>query len=784
MFKRLLAIFTFFVIVDVYGQEQKITFFPLAQVRLLDGQFKDAQKADLEYLLSLDADRLLAPYLKEAGLQPKAPNYGNWENTGLDGHIGGHYLSALAMMSASTGDPKIKEKFEYMLGELQRCQDKSGDGYLCGVPGGRNIWNEITGGTIKASTFNLNGKWVPLYNIHKIFSGLYDAWTIAGSTKAGEMLIKLSDWFMGVCGNLSEEQIQKMLISEHGGINEVYANLAEATGKKKYLDFARRLSHRELLNPLMQHKDELNGLHANTQIPKVIGFQRTGQLSGDTSWVSASRFFWNTVVKNRSVSIGGNSVREHFNPRDDFSLVMDSREGPETCNSYNMLKLTKNLFSLEPLTDYMDYYERTLYNHILSSQHPSGGFVYFTPMRPGHYRVYSTAQKSFWCCVGSGLENHAKYGEAIYAYQNNDIYVNLFIPSVLSWKEKGIELKQETQFPDKEESNLLLKLEKPKKFTLYLRYPAWAKKGKMRIEVNGKVVNIPYYDHQYIAIYRKWKTGDRIKLILPMYTKAETLPDSSSWVSFTYGPIVLAAKLTGNDLTGLRADDARMGHIAWGKLTPMHHIPLMVGEVATMGSALQKNAYSDSLSFIAPSIVHQQKYKGIQLIPFSDIHDSRYVIYFPYSTAAELPKKEKQLTKWEEESQKREAETVDIISCGEQQPESDHAFSGETTQVGIFKERRYRKAKGWFSYILKNKGGEGKKVRVMLYGNEKGKNFDILVNNMLIGTVRLVEDLGDRFYEKEFILPEEVTNKRELLIKFITHKDSETAGVYEIRLVR
>ena len=415
----------------------QVSYFSLQDVKLLSSPFLQAQQTDLHYILALDPDRLSAPFLREAGLTPKAPSYTNWENTGLDGHIGGHYLSALSMMYAATGDTAIYHRLNYMLNELHRAQQAVGTGFIGGTPGSLQLWKEIKAGDIRAGGFSLNGKWVPLYNIHKTYAGLRDAYLYAHSDLARQMLIDLTDWMIDITSGLSDNQMQDMLRSEHGGLNETFADVAEITGNKKYLELARRFSHKVILDPLIKNEDRLNGMHANTQIPKVIGYKRVAEVSKDdkdwnhaAEWDHAARFFWNTVVNHRSVCIGGNSVREHFHPSDNFTSMLNDVQGPETCNTYNMLRLTKMLYqnsgdvdnSNQPDPRYVDYYERALYNHILSSQEPDkGGFVYFTPMRPGHYRVYSQPETSMWCCVGSGLENHTKYGEFIYAHRQDTL---------------------------------------------------------------------------------------------------------------------------------------------------------------------------------------------------------------------------------------------------------------------------------------------------------------------------------------------------------------------------
>lgn len=779
--KKIITAFLLIISCSAFAQSS-LQPFNLSEVRLLGGPFKQAQETDKKYMLSLDADRLLAPYLTEAGLKPKAPSYGNWENTGLDGHIGGHYLSALALMYASTGDAKVKDRMEYMIAELDKCQVKNGDGYLAGIPGGKEIWKEIKAGNIRSSSFSLNGKWVPLYNIHKIYAGLYDAYAVAGNAKAKEMLLKLTDWCIDLVSNLSDQQVQELLKSEHGGLNETFAHVYAITGNQKYLQLAKRFSDQSILNPLLKNTDALNGLHANTQIPKVIGFEQIALLDKDPSWANAAAFFWKTVVEHRTVAIGGNSVREHFHPANNFSSMTESREGPETCNSYNMLKLTKQLFLAAPSNTYLDYYERTLYNHILSSQRPGGGFVYFTPMRPGHYRTYSSPQESFWCCVGSGLENHGKYGELIYAHGKNDLYVNLFIPSTLNWKEKGIQLTQQTLFPDAENTTIKLQLKNKQRFALHLRQPAWIENGKMTVLVNGKKVTFKSGTNGYASIDRVWATGDVLNISLPMYTTTEFMPDGSDWVAFLRGPVVLAAAMDTLNQPNLLADGSRMGHIASGPLFPISDAPLVTGAKNTLANEItliDKN----SLTFSAQNAIYQPKYKSLKLVPFYTLAEKRYVVYFPYSSAEALPERAKAIKLAEEEKMKTERRTVDLINTGEQQPESDHNFKGEQTDNGTFQERHFRNGKAWFSYVLKNKDLSANKLSLTFYGKEKNKNFSILINGAVIENVKPDGSKGDVFYTQEYQIPKELL-KADLEVKFVADQGSAIANIYEVRLVR
>lgn len=603
---------------------EQIQSFNLSDIRLLDSDFRHAQEMDMRYILGIDPDRLLAPYLKEAGLTPKADNYTNWENTGLDGHVGGHYLSALSYMYASTGNDEIKRRLDYFISELKRCADADGNGYISGIPEGKQIWKEISEGDIRAESFGLNNRWVPLYNIHKIYAGLRDAYLVYGSKDAGEMFIGLTEWMYKLTEGLTDAQIQQMLNSEHGGLNEVFADAAQISGDMRYLELAKRFSHRKVLDPLLEGKDCLTGMHANTQIPKVIGYKRIADIEGNQEWDKAAGFFWETVVENRSITIGGNSVCEHFHPSDDFSSMLESEQGPETCNTYNMLRLTKMLFETSGDSRYMDYYERALYNHILSSVNPvQGGFVYFTPMRSGHYRVYSQPQTSFWCCVGSGMENHAKYGEMIYSHSGSDIlYVNLFIPSVLNWGKTVIE--QKNRFPDEEVTTITVNPGRSAEFTIRIRIPEWTE-GKAEIAINGEQTE-GNMKNGYFGITRKWRKGDRIDVRLPMSLRAVSLPDKSSNWSFMYGPVVLAAETGKEDMLGMYADDSRNGHIAAGRKIGLDDMPVIIGSPEKVLENISK-VEGKSLTFKMEGLA-PEKFNGMTLVPFSRVHECRYMVYW------------------------------------------------------------------------------------------------------------------------------------------------------------
>ena len=754
----------------------KVEYFGISDVRLTRSAFKHAEDMDIQYLLALNPDRLLAPYLKGAGLTPKADNYTNWENTGLDGHIGGHYLSALSFMYAATGNEEIGRRLDYVLSELKRCQDTAGDGYLCGVPDGRKMWKEIEQGNVRAATFGLNDRWVPLYNIHKIYAGLRDAYLVAHREEAKDMLVKLTDWMERTTANLTDAQMQDMLRSEHGGLNETFADVAAITGDKRYLTLAHRFSHDIILNPLLKQEDKLTGIHANTQIPKVIGFKRIADIEKNDDWSKAADFFWHTVVNNRSITIGGNSVYEHFHPADNFEPMRTSEQGPETCNTYNMLRLTKMLYATSADAKYMDYYERALFNHILSTQDPvQGGFVYFTPMRSGHYRVYSQPQTSFWCCVGSGLENHARYGEMIYAHKGNDqLYVNLFIPSTLEWGDINIE--QSTSFPDEEGTSVIVtsKKGKNKKFTLNIRVPEWVNEGELSLTINGKTEKVNIADG-YVKVNRSWKDGDKLHISMPMHLRAIDMPDNSHNYSFLYGPIVLASRMGTQRQDGMFADDSRGGHIAQGPRLPLQNMPVVVGSTEDILSHITK---TDGKMEFTLKGVSPENYEGMKLEPFYRIHESRYMVYWPVLSASEVAKRQEEVARQESIAQALEARTADKVTCGEQQPESDHFVKMEWSGTGNDGGVQWRETRQWFSYRMKTNGRKVTAVRIA-FRPENNRDARVLINDTEIGLFSSADN-----GVIEIPVKSDVIGKAETLtLKIAKGNKDITPHIYEVRLI-
>ena len=629
-------------------------------------------------------------------------------------------------MYAATGNKEVEARMDYFLSELRRCQEASGDGYLSGVPNPKQIWGELARGDIRANSFGLNDRWVPLYNIHKIYAGLRDAYLIAGRKEAREMLVKLTDWMIQEVSQLSDEQIQQMLISEQGGLNETFADVYGITGDQKYLRLAHQFSDQRMLQPLLKGEDNLTGKHANTQIPKVIGYKRIADLEGLDDWDRAARFFWDVVIGQRSVSIGGNSLREHFNPTDDFSGLLASEQGPESCNTYNMLRLTKMLYQTSADKSYIDYYERALYNHILSIFNPvQGGFVYFTPMRSGHYRVYSQPQTSMWCCVGTGIENPARYGEMIYAHEGSDLLVNLFIPSTLTWND--LTVIQENRFPQEPSTKLTLKMKKARQFALKIRQPRWTE--NMTASVNGSPVSSKS-EGGYMVVNRKWQDGDVISIEIPMHLTAETTPDKKAQYSFLYGPIVLAAKTGTDRQDGMYADDSRGGHIANGPKIPLTQMPAIIGsanEILTHLAPVDGKPLNFKLSGLTiPS------FEGMTLQPFYQLYECRYQIYFPLYTQQEWTARQQEMAAEEQARMALEAQTVDKVFCGEQQSESDHFFSGNGSWNGSDEGIHWRRTRSQFTYKVKADGA--KTLRLKGFAEREG--FVVTIADKPLGTLR------------------------------------------------
>jgi DUF1680 family protein len=762
--------------------------FPISDVTLLDGPFKHARDLNIEVLLQYDVDRLLAPYRKVAGMPEKAESYPNWE--GLDGHVAGHYLSAMAMNHAATGNDECKKRMEYMLSELKEIQKTNainnsewGIGYVGGFPNSQNLWTAF-----KKGDFSIYlSAWAPFYNLHKMYAGLRDAGLYSDNEEAKTLFLNFCDWGISITSNLSDDQMQEMLNMEHGGMNEMFADAYQITGDEKYLITAKRYSHKKFLDPLSKGIDNLDNKHANTQIPKFVGFARIAEISKAEKYEKASRFSWETITENRSLAFGGNSRREHFPSASSCHDFINDVDGPESCNSYNMLKLTEDLFRMQPAAHYADYYERTVFNHILSTQHPEhGGYVYFTTARPRHYRVYSTPNNAMWCCVGTGMENHGKYNQFIYTHSDDSLFLNLFIASELNWRDKKVSIKQETNFPYEERTKLTI-TQGSASFKLMVRYPEWVSKGALKISVNGKAVNYPAIPSSYISIDRKWKKGDVVEVELPMHNTIERLPNVPDYIAFMHGPILLGAETGTEDLQGLLADDGRWAQYPGGKMLPVDQAPILIeDDIDNIADKLipfkdEPLNFTLNVKMINPI--------DLKLKPLANIHDARYMIYWLALTNDGYKAYMDSLSTIEQEKIALEERTIDFVATGEQQPETDHNMQNEHSGTGNTHNEFYRDASrnGYFSYEMKTDSETDLGLNVRYWGAEwGGRKFNIFIDDEKLVT----EDNTGRwnqskFQNVEYTIPNSmVKGKSSIRVKFQSIPGNTAGAVYYIRLVK
>ena len=772
--------------------------FPLGDVTLLDGPLKHARDLNIKVLLQYDNDRLLAPFLKEAGLTPKGELYPNW--AGLDGHVGGHYLTALAM-NAATGSKECQERMEYWISELQACADANaknhpswGKGYIGGVPNSDRVWSTFKQGDFKAYF----GSWVPFYNVHKIYAGLRDAWVYCGNEQAKSLFLGLCDWAIDLTAGLSDQQMERALDTEHGGMNEVLADAYAITGDKKYLDVAKRFSHRRLLNPLSQRQDCLDNMHANTQVPKVVGFERIAELSGDEAYHNAGIYFWDIVTGERSLAFGGNSRREHFPSKEACKDFVNDIDGPESCNTNNMLKLSEELHRRNPEARFADYYELATFNHILSTQHPEhGGYVYFTSARPRHYRNYSAPNEAMWCCVGTGMENHGKYGQFIYTKKADALFVNLFVASELNWKERGITLRQETAFPYSETSRITVTEVSNhnsqlstlnSQFKLMVRYPGWVKPGQFAVKVNGQPVAIVTGPSSYVTIDRQWKKGDVVEINFPMYNYVKYMPNLPQYIALMHGPVMLAMKTGTEDLAMLIADDSRFGQLAVGKKLPTDQAPILINNnIEDIANQLQPVAGKPLHFTLSTKMVNEIRN---ELMPFFELHDSRYMMYWLALSEDNYQGYLDNLAKQEQERQALEDRTVDKVQPGEQQPESDHFMETDDSFVGNSNDVFYRDASNghYFSYLMQTGGQTNLSLRLKYWGvgEWKSHEFDIFVDDVLVTSVNNTGKYRiSEFKYETYPVPEEtLKGKKQVRVKFVAKPHRQIGEIYEVRLVR
>ena len=590
-----------------------------------------------------------------------------------------------------------------------------------------------------------------------------------GNTQALEVCEKFADWVIARNDRLSDEQMEKMLGNEHGGMNEVLANLYAVTGQEKYLRIAKRFNHMAVIGPASRREDRLTGLHANTQIPKFVGTARQFEMTGEEWLKTASLFFWDTVANERSYVIGGHSDGEMFSPKEKLSEAF----GPsttETCNTYNMLKLTRHLFCWTGDAAYADYYERALLNHILCSQNPETGMMcYYVPLRSGSQKVYNTPLDSFWCCTGTGVENHAKYGDSIYFHDGHDkLYVNLFIASELTWHDKGLSVRQETRFPDEPSSRLTMTCEKAQTIRLQLRHPFWATSG-FEVRVNGTLQPDNSRPGGWAAVDRQWSNGDTVEIRLPMTLRTEAFRDNPHRFAVLHGPVVLCAEVA-----------------------PGQPVPRVVAETERLLTSLRPVPEKPS-TFVGPAEVFrvpgESASGGVTLEPFYKMHaDRHYAVYWDQFTPEEWRAEEAKYLAEKQRQQELAARSLDSVTPLDEQGERDHKLEGERTGAGPFGNRSWRHAVdgGWFSYQLKVSAGQPNVLLVTYWGSDQGNRvFDILVDGQKLATQKLQNNRPDAFYDELYEIPAAMTQGKEsVVIRFQAHAGAMAGGIFECRVLK
>jgi DUF1680 family protein len=747
------------------AERSKAQALPLEDVRLSPSPFLDAVEANRGFLLALEPDRLLHNFHASAGLEPKAPVYGGWEARGIAGHSLGHYLTACALMHAQTGDTAVRERLGYTVAELARCQAAHGDGYVGGttverdgeVIDGKIVFEEIRQGDIRTGGFDINGGWVPLYTWHKVHAGLIDAVRFGNLDAAMPVMLGMAGYLATILEGLDDAQMQKLLAAEHGGLNDSYAEMYALTGNPRWLRLAERIRHRAVLDPLTEGRNILPGLHANTQIPKVIGLARLHELNGSGRHAEAARFFHRTVVRDHSYVIGGNSDREHFGPPGKISPYITERTC-ESCNSYNMLKLTRHLWSWEPDAALFDYYERVHLNHILAHQHPQTGmFAYFMPLSAGARRTWSTLDDSFWCCVGSGMESHAKHGDSIWWHDDATLFVNLFIPSTATWAAQGMRVALETEYPFEERVTLRIEQAPRRALALALRLPGWCDAPALR--VNGEPAAVTP-EAGYARLTRRWRAGDVVELDLPMRVRVEPTPDDPRVVAYLNGPVVLAADLgpAGEPFDG--------------------QAPALVS--------------GDPARALVPQNPEQHRFRlegarpeALPMVPFFRQYDRRSAVYFPIFSEAQWAAEEAGFLAAQREQAALEARTVDVLHLGEMQPERDHGFASNHSDLLSWGGRSGRQAwwgvGNYIEFTLAVRQGP-MVLQALYWGEEVDKHFAIFVEGEEIAVERRAAEPVKEFVAVEYPVPERlIAGKSAVKVRFET-KGSD-APVYEVRML-
>lgn len=739
--------------------------FPLSDIRLTGGPFAHANAICAEYLLSVDPDRLLHSFRTNAGLAAKADVYGGWESLGLAGHSLGHYLSACAQQFASGADERFKQRVDHIVGELAECQANRQDGYIGAMPDGDRVWAEVKKGDIRSRGFDLNGLWVPWYTHHKVLAGLIDAYRHTSNETALEIAKRFADWAIEITKGLTDELWQQMLACEYGGMNEALAELYSITNDSNYLALARKFYDREVLDPLADGVDSLPGRHSNTQIPKVIGLARLYELTGDDRDRKIAEYFWREVVYHHSYVIGGNSNHEYLGPPDVLNNRL-STNTCETCNTYNMLKLTRRLFQWEPKAEFADYYERAHLNDILASQDPdNAGMCYFVPLSSGAHRKYSTPFDDWTCCHGSGMENHTKHADSIFFHSGVEtLYVNLFISAYAHWRETGLTVAQETDFPKSGKVKLTFHGTSSRQLELAIRHPGWAN-APIDVKLNGEVAIHSAEPSSYMRLKRNWENLDTVEFTLPMSLYTEAMPDNSNRIAVLYGPLVLAADLGAPTLPQPRTPvfvNNNLPISAW-----IHAVPGMPLEFKTVGVGRPTD---------------------MTLKPFYALAHNRYAVYFDEFSETGWELREAAYRAEERRQSDFETRTVDFIRIGEMQPERDHDLVAVKNDIRGSNGRNFRTPLegGWIEFKLRVDPEMANLLVMTYWGNERHRpEFDILIDGEGFVTETMPNKVDNEFFDTVHPVSQEMTRgKNEVTIRIQAITGQAAGSVAGARMIR
>lgn len=746
--------------IEAYG-------FPLTAIQLTEGSpFAHAQQLDEAYLLKLEPNRLLNRFYKNAHLTEKDSVYGGWEREGLSGHTLGHYLSAISLMYATTGKTVFKDRATYIVGELARCQAARQTGYVGAIPNEDSIFGRVANGDIESGGFDLNGGWSPWYTVHKVMAGLVDAYLYTGNKQALEVVVKMADWADKLLANLNEEQMQKMLVCEYGAMNDVLVTIYAITGNKKYLNLADRFFDNFVMLPLSERKDALENKHANTNIPKAVGS------ASEYLWVAGARdstiaqYAWRTIIGHHTYANGGNGSYEYFGQEDHLSDRL-SDDNTETCASYNMLKLTRKLFSLHPSATLGDYYERTLTDHILASQQPQTGmFTYFVPLRMGGSKSFSDEFNTFTCCVGTGMENHAKYGESIFfeSPDSKTLYVNLFIPATLNWQEQNTKIQLASSILTTDTITINIQNRTAKTFAVKLRKPAWS--ANYSVFVNGKKATGKQDANGFVTVEKSWENGDKIQYILNREIHAEPMIDNKNRVAIFYGPVLLAG------LLGDSMPDPVMGIPVL--LTADHNASHWIKPLD------KKNMLFKTVAVGKPF--------DVTLKPFYAVYQQHYMVYWDLFTKDDWKQRETSYKAELERQKQIEARTVDQFRIGEMQPERDHelkASKNSYVSEAFGKHGREARGGGFFEFNMKVDPNATDSLLVTYIGADKNRKFDIVVEGKVIATEHLTGGQADKFYDKTYAIPGDlIKGKNKIRVRFDANYRSTAGRAFSIRIIK